>query len=395
MKVLGSYLALCAALVAPASAQTPPIKIGVVTTLTGGAAVIGQDVVDAVNLAVDHVGRSMGGRKIEVLYEDDGLKPELGRQKTQKLIQQDRVDILGGYIWSNVLLASRKPIVDAGKVVVSVNAGPSDIAGKLCYENFFAMHAQNDVLPMAVGKLMNLRGTKKLYFLAPNYTAGKDFLEAIRRVYAGEVVGADMTKWGDDPQLDFSAELSKVKASGADALFAFYPGAAGAAFARQFDQSGLPGRVKLFTAFTLDQLNLPSLQAAGVKGVLGSESADFWAADLNNAENTRFVKDFKAKYGRLPSNYAAASYDMIAQLKVAVDELGGNTKDTAKLSAALRKANYRSVRGMQYRIGKNGFPVDRFVAVEVAVVGGSIWSLKSKEVVLENTADPHQAACPL
>ena len=283
MKILGIFLALAAAMAAPAGAQTPPIKIGVVTTLTGGGAVIGRDVVDAVNLGVEHIGGSMGGRKVEIVYEDDGLKPELGRQKTQKLIQQDGVDVLGGYIWSNVLLASRKPIVDAGKVVVSVNAGPSDIAGKLCYENFIAMHAQNDVLPMAVGKLMNLRGAKKLYFMAPNYTAGKDFLQAVRRVYTGEVVGADMTRWGDDPQLDFSAELSKVRASGADALFAFYPGAAGAAFARQFDQSGLAGKTKLFTAFTLDQLNLPSLQAAGVKGVLGSETADFWAADLDNA----------------------------------------------------------------------------------------------------------------
>lgn len=394
MKILGIFLALAAAMAAPAGAQTPPIKIGVVTTLTGGGAVIGRDVVDAVNLGVEHIGGSMGGRKVEIVYEDDGLKPELGRQKTQKLIQQDGVDVLGGYIWSNVLLASRKPIVDAGKVVVSVNAGPSDIAGKLCYENFIAMHAQNDVLPMAVGKLMNLRGAKKLYFMAPNYTAGKDFLQAVRRVYTGEVVGADMTRWGDDPQLDFSAELSKVRASGADALFAFYPGAAGAAFARQFDQSGLAGKTKLFTAFTLDQLNLPSLQAAGVKGVLGSETADFWAADLDNAENKRFVKEFNAKYGRLPSNYAATSYDMVTQLKAAVDELGGNTKEAAKLSAALRKAAYRSVRGVQYRIGKNGFPVDRFVAFEVDG-SGPVWSLKSKEVVLEGTADPHLAACPL
>lgn len=394
MKQFVLSLAISMALVAPAGAQMPPIKIGVVTTTTGGGAVIGRDVIDAINLGVEHAGGSMGGRKIEVIYEDDGLKPDLGRQKTQKLIQQDGVDVLAGYIWSNVMLASRKPIVDAGKAVISVNAGPSDMAGRLCYENFFAMHAQNDVLPMAVGKLMNMRGAKKLYFMAPNYTSGKDFIEAIRRVFSGEIVGADMTKWGDDPQLDFSAELSKVRASGADALFAFYPGAAGAAFATQFDQSGLSGKVKLFTAFTLDQLNLPSLQAGNIKGVIGSESADFWAADLSNAENTKFTKDFKARYNRLPSNYAAASYDMVGQLKAAVDELGGNTKDTAKLSAALRKANYRSVRGVQYRIGKNGFPIDRFIATEV-VGSAPTWSLRSKDVVLENTADPHQAACPL
>lgn len=394
MKQVILSIAISVGLVAAAGAQMPPIKIGVVTTTTGGGAVIGRDMVDAINLGIEHVGGSMGGRKIEVLYEDDGLKPELGRQKTQKLIQQDGVDVLAGYIWSNVLMASRKPIVDAGKVVISVNAGPSDIAGKLCYENFLATRAQNDMLPMAVGKLMTLRGVKKLYFMAPNYTAGKDFLDAVRRTYTGEMVGVDMTKWGDDPQLDFSAELSKVRASGADALFAFYPGAAGAAFARQFDQSGLPGKIKLFTAFTVDQLNLPSLQAANVKGIIGSESADFWAAGLNNAANTKFVNDFKARYNRLPSNYAAASYDMVRQLKAAVDELGGNTKDAAKLNAALRKANYQTVRGAPYRIGKNGFAIDRFFAVEV-VSDGPTWSIKPKEVVLENMADPHMAACPL
>lgn len=393
MKKFGLCIALCVALVSPAGAGVPPIKIGVVTTSTGGGAVIGRDVVDAMNLAIEDVGGTMGGRKIQVIYEDDGARPDLGRQKTLKLIQQDRVDVLSGYIWSNVLLASRKPIVDAGKIVISVNAGPSDIAGKLCYKNFFAMHAQNDMLPMAVGRLMNLRGSKKLYFMAPNYTAGKDWLEAVRRSYKGKIVGTDMTRWGDDPQLDFSAELSKVKSSGADSLFVGYPGAAGAAFARQFEQSGLPGKVRLFSVFTLDQLNLPSLQAADVKGIVGSETADFWAADLDNAKNAKFVAEFKAKYGRLPSDYAAASYDMINQLKAAVDELGGNTADTAKLSAALREANYQSVRGVKYKIGKNGFPLDRFVAVEVT--GGPEWSLRSKEVVLENTPDPHEADCQM
>ena len=252
--------AVCGLISAPAFAADS-VKIGFVTTLTTGAAVIGNDMKNAVDLAMEHIGSKMGDLDVEMIFEDDGFKPEIGKQKTDKLVKSDDVDFVAGFIWSHVLLASRKSALDAGKFLISSNAGPSQIAGKLCHENFFSTSWQNDQTPMAMGEVLNRNGVKNLYIMAPNYAAGKNMSAGVERTFNGTIVGKDLTKWGKDAQLDFSAELAKVKSSGAEALFVFYPGKAGGAFIKQYQQSGLSESTKLYTVFTVDAISLPKLQA--------------------------------------------------------------------------------------------------------------------------------------
>ncbi|MUZ75926.1 ABC transporter substrate-binding protein [Agrobacterium vitis] len=392
MKILAmTALAALMATMASALAADEPVKIGFITTLTTPAASIGNDMVDAVNLAVEHVGGTIGGKPINVLFEDDGLKPELGRQKAEKLLKQDDVDVVAGFIWSNVLMAARKSVVDSGKFLISTNAGPSELAGKLCSPNFFSMRGQNDMVPIALGKIMNERDVKKLYVMAPNYAAGKDMAAGVQSSFKGQVVGQDMTKWGDDPQLDFSAEFAKVAASGADALFAFYPGRA-AIFARQFEQSGLAKKVKLYSVFTIDQIALPKLQEARIDSVLGTATADYWSPDIDTPANERFVADFQAKYGRVPSNYAAAAYDLIPYLKAAVEQAGGDISKTDAVRAALVKANYESVRG-RYQLARNHFPVDNYRSLVVSPDAKGNWSLKSDGLEMKALTDPYVDAC--
>lgn len=367
------------------------VTIGFITTLTTPAASIGNDMVDAVNLAVEHVGGTIGGKPIKVIFEDDGLKPELGRQKAEKLIRQDDADVVAGFIWSNVLLAARKSILDSGKFLISTNAGPSELAGKLCSPNFFSTRGQNDMVPIALGKVMNAHGIKKLYAMAPNYAAGKDMVAGVERSFSGQVVGRDFTKWGDDPQLDFSAELAKVAASGADALFAFYPGRA-SIFARQFEQSGLANKIRLYSVYTLDQIALPQLQQANIDVVLGTQSADYWSPDLATSANKRFVEDFKTKYKRIPSNYAAAAYDLIPYLKAAVEQAGGDISATDAVRAALVKADYESIRG-RYELGRNHYPIDRYRGLEVFADANGIWSLRSSGQEMVGLVDPYIDEC--
>ncbi|MBV8321789.1 MAG: ABC transporter substrate-binding protein, partial [Hyphomicrobiales bacterium] len=138
--------ALVALGVAPAGAQQP-VKIGFVSTFSGPTAVIGNDMRNSFELALDHLGRKMGGKPVEVIYEDDQQKPEVGVQKSQKLVESDKVDFVIGYIWSNVLLASLKPVVDAQTFLISANAGPSQIAGEQCSPYFFSTSWQNDQTP--------------------------------------------------------------------------------------------------------------------------------------------------------------------------------------------------------------------------------------------------------
>ena len=370
------------------------VKIGFVTTLTTPAGVLGRDMVDAVNLAVEQIGGKMAGLDVKLIIEDDGFKPDIGKQKTDKLVKQDNVDFVTGFIWSHVLLASRKAALDGGKFLISTNAGPSPIAGKLCHKNFFSTSWQNDQNPMAMGEVLNQKGVKSLYIMSPNYAAGKNMVAGVKRTFKGKVLGTDLTKWGKGMQLDFSAELAKAKASGAEGIFVFYPGKAGGAFLKQYQQAGLKSVMPLYTVFTVDAVSLPKLQKANIEGVLGSRSTMFWGPDLDNPQNKKFVDGFKKKYGRYPANYAAQSYDMIYLIKSAVEAVKGNMKDKDGLRAALKAANFPSVRGT-YTYGNNHMPIQNFYLREVVKDADGVWTTKIVSTVFKNHQDVYAKDCPL
>jgi branched-chain amino acid transport system substrate-binding protein len=375
------------ALSLPAAAQEG-VKIGFLTTLSGGAAVIGNEMRDAFELGLDHLGRKVGGLPVTVVYEDDQQKPELGRQKTEKMIQSDKVNFLTGYAWSNVLLASLKSAVDAQTFIISANAGPSQIAGELCSPWFFSTSWQGDQVPQAMGEYMNQKGVKSAFLIAPNYAAGKDVLSGFKANFKGQVVGEEYTKWPD--QLDFQAELSKARAANPDAIFAFYPGGAGVQFITQYSQSGLRGKIPLYTAFVVDELTIPRLGELAV----GVPGADHWVNDLPNEANKRFVTDFRKKYGRSPSAYAARSYDAALLIDSAVKAVGGDLTKQDAMRDALRKADFASVRG-PYRYGNNHFAIQNFYLQDaVKDADGSI-RLKTVALAMKDFQDRYHDRCSM
>ena len=394
MKTKFSALVAGLALVATPAMAADSVKIGFITTLTTGAAVIGNDMRDAVNLAMEHIGGKMGGKKVDLILEDDGFKPEIGKQKADKLVKKDDVDFVAGFIWSHVLLASRKTVLDSGKFLISANAGPSPLAGKLCHENFFSTSWQNDQTPMAMGEVLNQKGVKSLYIMAPNYAAGKNMVAGVERTFKGEIKGKDFTKWGKDAQLDFSAELAKAKASGAEGIFVFYPGKAGGAFIKQYQQAGLQGKLPLYTVFTVDSIALPKLQAAKMEGVLGSENTQFWGPDLDTPANKKFVSGFKKKYGKYPSFYAAQAYDSIMLIKSAVDAVKGDTSKKDEMRAAMKSANFDSVRG-KFTYGNNHMPIQNFYLRQVVKDADGVWTTKITKTVYENHQDVYAKDCKM
>ncbi|MGE3992070.1 ABC transporter substrate-binding protein [Pseudorhodoplanes sp.] len=372
----------------PAMTQDKPIKIGFVSTFTGPTAVIGNDMRKAFDLALDHMGRKMGGRPVEVIYEDDSQKPDVGKQKTQKLIESDKVDFIAGFIWSNVLLASLKPIVDAQTLFVSANAGPSQYAGELCSQYAFSTSFQNDQTPQAVAEYMNQKGVKTAYLIGPNYAAGKDTLSGVVSAFKGKVVGEDLTKWPD--QLDFSAELSKARAAKPDAIFAFYPGAAGVQFLNQYAQQGLKGQIPLYTVFTIDQLSLP-LQKELALGVAG---AQHWVEDLPFDSNKKFVVDFRTKYKTSPSFYAAQSYDAAQLINSAVVAAKGDVTQKDVMRDEMRKANFPSVRG-PFKYGNNHIPIQNFYLQDVVKNADGSFGLKTVATIVEDSQDRFASKCPM
>ena len=386
-RLLMGTAALVALGVAPAGAQQP-VKIGFVSTFSGPTAVIGNDMRNSFELALDHLGRKMGGKPVEVIYEDDQQKPEVGVQKSQKLVESDKVDFVIGYIWSNVLLASLKPVVDSQTFLISANAGPSQIAGEQCSPYFFSTSWQNDQTPQAMGTYMTQKGVKTAFLIGPNYAAGKDMLTGVRTTFKGQVIGEELTKWPD--QLDFSTELSKVRAAKPEAVFVFYPGAAGVQFLTQYAQSGLKGQIPLYTAFTVDAITLP-LQKDLALGVPGAKE---WVNDLPNDANKKFVADFRSKHKNYPSFYGAQSYDAANFVNSAVVAVNGDLSKKDAMRAEMRKANYASVRG-PYKYGNNHFPIQNFYLQDVVKDAEGNLTLKTVATIVKDSQDQFHDKCPM
>jgi branched-chain amino acid transport system substrate-binding protein len=365
------------------------IKIGFVSTFSGPTAVIGNDMRNSFELALDHLGRKMGGKPVEVIYEDDQQKPDVGKQKTEKLVQSDKVDFIAGYIWSNVLLASLKTAVDSQTFLISANAGPSQLAGELCSPYVFSTSWQNDQTPAAMGLYMNQKGVKSVFLIGPNYAAGKDMLAGVKSTFKGEVKGEEYTVWPS--QLDFSAELTKARNSKAESIFVFYPGAAGVQFLNQYVQAGLKTQIPLYTAFTIDELSLP-LQKDNAIGVPGAQE---WVNDLPDEQNRKFVEDYRKKYPNLrPTYYGAQAYDAAQLINSAVVAVNGDTGKKDAMRAAMEKANFKSLRG-PFKYGNNHIPVQNFYLQDVVKDADGALSLKTVATIVKDDQDRFHDKCPM
>ena len=387
-KLFGPATIAAMALSLPVMAQSP-IKIGFVSTFSGPQAAIGEDMRRSVELAKEHLGGKMGGRPFEIIYEDDTFKPDVGKARSEKLVLQDKVDFIGGYIWSNVLLASLKTVTDEGNtILVSANAGPSQIAGELCNKNFFSTSWQNDQTPMAMGEYLNTKGVKNLYLVGPNYAAGKDMLAGVKRTYKGKIIGEDFTKWPD--QIDFSAELAKIAAVKPDGIFIFYPGAHGVQFVKQWAQAGLNKTVPLYQVFSIDAITLPQ-QGDLALGTLGAQE---WVNDLPNEANKRYVADFKKKHNVYPSYYGAQSYDAIMLMASAAEALKGDLSNKDKVRAEMKKANFKSLRG-DFKYNTNQFPIQNFYIQEAVKDSGGMMTVKTIATAVKDAKDPYYSKCPM
>jgi branched-chain amino acid transport system substrate-binding protein len=371
----------------PAAAQQTSIKIGFVSTFSGPPAVVANDMRNAFELALDHLNRKMAGLPVEVIYEDDGFKPEIGKQKAEKLVESDKVDFVSGFIWSNVVYAAYKPIIDSKTFLIIANAGESRLAGENCSPFIFSTAWTNDQTPHALADYMNKKNVKSVYLIGPNYAAGKENLAGFKDAYKGKVLGEDYTTWPS--QLDFSAELAKAKAANPEAVYMFYPGAAGVQFLNQYAQAGLKGSIPLYTTFSVDSLTLPRQKDSAV----GVVSALEWGADLPNDANKKFVADFKKKYGTEPSFYAAQSYDAAMLINSAVVATKGKLDDKAAVQKALEKADFKSVRG-NFKFGTNHYPTQNYYMQQV-VKQGDDYTQKTLALAEENQPNPFASKCTM
>lgn len=363
------------------------LKIGIIATLSGPPAVLGQQLRNGFNLAVKDLNGKLGGRDVEVIVADDELKPDLAVNKVKALVDRDKVDFVVGPIFSNILAAIMKPVTEGGAILISPNAGTSNFAGKECNPNFFVTSYQNDQVFAVSGKHAQDTGIKKAFLMAPNYQAGKDALAGFKAFFKGDIADEVYVPLN---QLDFSAELAKIAAAKPDAVYVFLPGGMGVNFVKQFRQAGLANNVTFLSAFTVDESTLPAQQDAAL-GFFGGAN---WAPDLDNPQNKRFVAAYEKEFGAVPATYAFQAYDAALLIDSAVRQVQGNVANREALRAAMMKAEFASLRG-GFKFNTNHYPIQDFYLVKVAKRADGKFETQIVKKVFENYADPHAKDCAM
>jgi len=370
-------MALAAGLGLAPAAQAADVKIGMITTLSGGGSHLGIDVADGFKLALEEAGNT----GIELIIKDDARKPDLAKQIATEMVERDAVDILTGIIWSNLAMAVVPGAVKDGVFYISPNAGPSALAGKLCHENYFNVAWQNNDLHAAMGGHMKEAGLAKPFIIAPNYPAGTDALTGFKSTYGDGVAAELYTQLG---QKDYAAEIAQIRASDADSVFFFLPGGMGIAFMKQYAASGV-GLPVYGPAFSFDEIILGAVGDAA----LGVKNTSQWAYDLDVAANTAFVDAFRTKYDRTPTLYASQGYDAARLILSALAKAHPDDADTFR--AALEAADFESVRG-DFRFNTNHHPIQDIYVREV-VPGDGKPTNKLLGVAIADRADDFAAEC--
>lgn len=383
-KTFLSALSAVALLTAPATAAEK-VKIGFITTLTGDASSVGVHQRDGFELALDHLGRRLGGLAVEVIYADDQARPELGRQAADKLLKSDQVDFLMGVIWSHVLHAVLPLAAESKRFLIVTNAGDSRLAGAGCSPWAFRTSFESGQFAETIGKFMQEKGITNIVAIAPNYQAGKDAVAGLQRVYKGEILKTIYTKLG---QTDLQPEFSEMRAARPNAVFAFMPGGMGIAFIKQWATSGLTG-IPLFTTFTVEYLTLPALGDTAI----GSFTPSFWNPDLDNPVNRRFVAEFERKYNYTPSQYAVQSYDGALLLDAAIAAVRGDLRNEDGLRSAMRRARIDSPRGT-LAFNTNHTPIQNFYLREVVKEGGKV-KIVTRALIFKDAKDSFAHECKM
>ena len=382
-RVAGAMLALLA--VQPVAAQSP-VKIGFVSTFSGPQGQLGEEIHSGFRVALDQLGGKLGGVPVEILVGDDQTKPDVARQLVDKMIEQDKVDILTGMLNSSVLLAIARPALDADRIVISSIAGPSVLAGRQCHPNFFVASPQNDASSEAMGQYLQSKGLKRVALISSNYPAGRDKMSGFKRFFKGEVAAELYPPF---TQLDYANEIAQVRAAKPEAVFEFLPGGVGINFLKQFNESGLKKDVKLYTDFGgLDE----TMIAAVGDAALGAQAASFWTAALKNPVNARFVADFEKKYNRLPSFYAAAGFDTALLLDNAIRAVGGKVADRRAFRKAIADAQFDAARG-RFKFNTNHIPLSDFYLTTVSKDDKGRYVLALGEKILSDHKDAYADQC--
>ncbi|MBK1671205.1 ABC transporter substrate-binding protein [Rhodovibrio sodomensis] len=387
MKKLAAALAVLGTVVfSPSPGSAEPVKIGMVMTLSGPPAALGEQVVDGFRLALEQQGGRLGGREIELIVEDDELKPNVALSAATALVERDQVDIVVGTVFSNMVQAIFRPVVESETFLISPNAGPSTFAGRNCSPYFFVTSYQNNQNAETMGAYAQQAGYESVFMIAPNYQAGRDNMDGFQKHYEGEIANQIYVPLSHQ---DFSPQIARMATSDADAVFAFMPGGLGVRLVGQFRSAGLADQMDFMSVFTTDETTLPAQK----DDALGFKAAGNWAPDMPNDASRRFVAAFEAKYGYVPGGYAMQGYDTAMLIDSALEKTGG-VDDQDAFREALRAADFTSLRG-DFAFNNNHYPIQDFYQLKVEQRSDGAYITSIEQKVFDDYEDSFADQCQM
>lgn len=338
---------------APAqNSETPPqerLKVAMLTTLSGGGSALGKDIRDGFLLAL----KLDPDAPLDVNIVDDERNPERAVELVNKMLGED-YDVFTGLVFSNLAVKIVPLVTENNKIYVSPNAAPSLLAGEKCHKYYFSVSWQNDTQHEAMGEYMYREGYQLPFVVAPDYPAGHDAATGFKRFY-GPVVAEEFTKLG---QKDYSEVIEKIKASEAETVYYFLPGAMGVNFIKQFSESGAP-QILFGPASSFDQTILDAIGDVAI----GVYNTSQWVKEIDYPQNVIFVEEFFKAYDRYPSHYAQQGYDAALILIAAMKETD-TPHDVDALRQAILDAKFDSPRGA-FRFDTSQHPIQDFVVRQV------------------------------
>lgn len=380
-------LALGSLTLAATAVAADPVRIGFITTLSTPAGYIGEDLRDAFMLAVKQGDGKLGGVPVELVVEDDALKPANAKQAADRMIQSG-IRLYSGVNFSNVLAAVVPGVTKAGYTYISSNPGPSVFAGEKCDPNYFVASYQNDAYHTAGGVAANELGFKKVVVLAPNYQAGRDAIAGFKRTYKGEVLAEVYTKLD---QSDFSVEIARIRSLAPDAIYQFHPGGAGINFAKQYGNAGLGKTVPmLMPGFSMDARMLSATGDASE----GFYTTGIWSVATDNPQTKKFVADFKSAYGRVPTDYAMQAYDTAHWIASGLKAVNGDLSRADDFRAALRKVDFESLRG-KMTLNNNQHPIQDLYLMQIVRQPDGQLGPKVVRRIVSDDRDSYAPACKM
>ncbi len=352
-------------------AQKGPIKIGFLAPMTGGFAAVGRDMVNGLTMYLNEIGNQIAGRKVELIVEDTQGKPDVALTKLRKLVESDRVQLLAGGLLANVgyALAAK---VDEYKVPMLYPVMASDDLtqrkpAKWVVRNGWTSSQPSQPFGEWVYKTL---GYKKVAAMGQDYAFGYEVVGGFQKTF--EEAGGQVVQklWFPIGTTDFAPYLAQARRD-VDAIFYIAVGASALRFPKQYAEAGLKGRIPLIGGgVSTDEFVLPSLgdEAIGVITPL------IYSAAIDTPVNKRFAKEYRAKYGKVPSYYSETCYTTGPWINEAARAIGGNVEDSERFLAALRKVEIPDAPRGPIKLDAYGNPIQNIYVRKVEKKDGELWN---------------------